>query len=263
MKVQKSSCACRQCDGASNISDLESSSRASESAPPQLLTFTIQVTTKAYASLFLKSSRILCLLSVFAVTALFGFLQSLFAEISNAILHSRHWKGSFLNRISFSTPVLNNPSPSTGFSIELQPHNPTYHSLLLIFLQTTSSFLYLMRFLTICLKKKTHWLLILFKSFPAFMYFTIFFFDFQVLWFHFHLLSFLIQVLSLIHFKLWYSFTSVVLLDFHAHIILTTFCWSSSTLNSFSFNSVLFWICLWFRTGFIVETFEKICQRVD
>lgn len=133
MKVQKSSCAYRQCDGASNISDLESSSRASDSAPPQLLTFTIQVTTKAYASLFLKSSRILCLLSVFAVTALFRFLQSLFAGISNTILHSRHWKGSFLNRIFFSTHVLNNPSPSTGFNIELQLHNPAHHSLLLIY----------------------------------------------------------------------------------------------------------------------------------
>ena len=131
MKVQKSSCACRQCDGASNISDLESSSRASDWAPPQLLTFTIQVTTKAYASLFLKSSRILCLPSVFAVTALFGFLQSLFAGISNAILHSCHWKGSFLNRISF-THVLNN-SPSTGFNIELKSHNPAHPSLLLIY----------------------------------------------------------------------------------------------------------------------------------
>lgn len=126
MKVQKSSCACRRCD-------LESSSRASDSAPPQLLMFTIQLTTNTYAALFLKSSRILCLLSVFAVTALFGFLQSLFAGISNAILHSCHWKGSFLNRISFSTHVLSNSSPSTGFNIELKPHNPAHHSLLLIY----------------------------------------------------------------------------------------------------------------------------------
>lgn len=51
----------------------------------------------------------------------------------NALLHSCHWKRSFLNCTSFSTRVLNNPSPSTGFNIERKPHNAAHHCLSLIY----------------------------------------------------------------------------------------------------------------------------------